>query len=103
MENLERLKVLLGPDLRGLTEQAVGIYLEEAEAYFLDTTNRIETPATAKGLIIDLALFNINKRGSEAEASRSEGGISVNYFENLPTNLLGRLKKYRLLGVVKCK
>lgn len=91
---LEKLKVRL-PDAE---ESLLNQLLEDAEADILDYTNRNILLPKMEGLQRELAIIYYNRLGSEGEASRSEGGISVSY--EMPEGIKNRLKAFRRLKAV---
>lgn len=94
MTQLERLKVRL-PDA---DDALLNQLLEDAENDILDYTNRNVLLPKMEGLQRELAIIYYNRLGSEGEASRSEGGISVSY--EMPEGIKNRLKAFRRLKVV---
>ena len=94
MTQLEKLKVRL-PDAE---ESLLNQFLEDSEADILDYTNRNVLLPKMEGLQRELAIIYYNRLGSEGEASRSEGGISVSY--EMPESIKSRLKSYRRLKAV---
>lgn len=94
MTQLEKLKVRLPEVEDALLNQL----LEDAENDILDYTNRNVLLPKMEGLQRDLAIIYYNRLGSEGEASRSEGGISVSY--EMPQSIKDRLKAYRRLKAV---
>lgn len=97
MTQLEKLKIRLGSDV---DDSLLEILLEEAEAEILDYTNRTELLPKMEGLQRELAIEYYNRQGSEGEASRSEGGVSVSYSTDIPEKIKARLDAYRRLKVV---
>lgn len=97
MTQIEKLKLRLGADVDvGLLE----MFLEDAEGEILDYTNRDILPAKAEALQRELAITYYNRMGSEGEASRSEGGVSVSYVTDIPEKIKARLNVYRRLKAV---
>lgn len=94
MTQLEKLKIKL-PDT---DDKLLTQLLEDAENDILDYTNRNVLLPKMEGLQRDLAIIYYNRLGSEGEASRSEGGISVSY--EMPESIKSRLKSYRRLKAV---
>ncbi|WP_346891206.1 phage head-tail connector protein [Clostridium sp. UBA3887] len=94
MTQLEKLKVRL-PDAE---ENLLNQFLEDAEADILDYTNRNVLLPKMEGLQRELSIIYYNRLGSEGEASRSEGGISVSY--EMPEGIKNRLKAFRRLKAV---
>ena len=65
-----------------------------------DLTGRDIVPERLTDVQVELAIIAYNRRGTEGESSRSEGGISQS-FESLSPLMLARLKNYpRKVGVV---
>lgn len=94
---VEKLKVRLNEEDIALLEQL----LEEAEFEILDYCNRDVLLPRMLGLQRELAIIYYNRLGSEAESSRSEGGITVSYSTDIPENIKRRLNSYRRLKAVK--
>lgn len=65
-----------------------------------DLTGRDAVPERLTDVQVELAIIAYNRRGTEGESSRSEGGISIT-FEDLPPLMRKRLTNYpRKVGVV---
>lgn len=94
---VEKLKVRLNEEDIALLEQL----LEDAEFEILDYCNRDVLLPRMLGLQRELAIIYYNRLGSEAESSRSEGGITVSYRTDIPENIKRRLNSYRRLKAVK--
>ena len=94
---VEKLKVRLNEEDIALLEQL----LEDAEFEILDYCNRDVLLPRMLGLERELAIIYYNRLGSEAESSRSEGGITVSYSTDIPENIKRRLNSYRRLKAVK--
>ncbi|MGN0619200.1 MAG: phage head-tail connector protein [Ruminiclostridium sp.] len=71
----------------------IEILLESAQNAVCDIIGRDILPERLYDVAVELAVIDHNKRGSEGESSRSEGGISRS-FEDLPPRMLERLKNY---------
>lgn len=100
MTQLEKLKIRLG--IRDNSEDdLLNMLLEDAEGEILDYTNRTILPDKAQALQRELAITYYNRMGSEGEASRSEGGVSVSYSIEIPENIKKRLNSLRLLKGVR--
>ena len=94
---IEALAMRLKEDDFLLLEQI----LEDAECEILEYTNRDVLSPRMSGLQRELAIIYYNRRGSEGESSRSEGGISVSYSNDIPENLKRRLNSFRKLKAVR--
>ena len=103
MAQLEKLKIRLGINKEDTSkDDLLNMLLEDAESEILDYTNRDTLPATkAEALQRELAITYYNRMGSEGEASRSEGGVSVSYSIEIPENIKKRLNSLRLLKGVR--
>ena len=96
---LEKLKIRLG--IRDNSEDdLLNMLLEDAEGEILDFCNRDILPDKAQVLQRELAITYYNRIGSEGEASRSEGGVSVSYSADIPENIKSRLLAFRRLKLV---
>lgn len=99
MTQLEKLKLRIGIT-DDTQDDLLNMLLEDSKNEILDFTHRTELLTTMEGLQRELAIVYYNRQGSEGESSRSEGGISVTYSTDIPTNIKDRLKSYRLLKAV---
>lgn len=54
-----------------------------------------------EGLQRELAIIYYNRLKTEGEASRSEGGVSVSYNNDIPENLKRRLNSFKRLKAVR--
>lgn len=92
---LSRLQVVVGTtDDDTLLTQLIYDAAEWVEAY----TSRTSVPQGLLRSVGDLALIAYNRRGTEGDASRSEGGESYS-FETAPRNVYDILNRYRLAKV----
>lgn len=94
---IDKLKARLNEKDTTLLEQL----LEDAEAEILDYCNRDVLLPRMLGLQRELAIIYYNRLGSEGEASRSEGGVSVSYSTDIPENIKRRLTSFRRLKAVR--
>lgn len=99
MAQLEKLKIRLGISDNG-EDDLLNMLLEDAEGEILDFCNRDILPDKAQVLQRELAIIYYNRMGSEGEASRSEGGVSVSYSTEIPENIKSRLLAFRRLKLV---
>ena len=82
--------------LTGETDDELLIRLaQDAEAFVLAYTNRKRLPDRLVRTAGDIALIAYNRRGTEGENSRSEGGESYS-FDNAPKEIFDVLDRYRL-------
>lgn len=93
-EDVEILKALTGYTDESLLE----ILLEDAKETVLSYTNRKNLIPQLRKPMRDLALIAYNRRGTEGEKSRSEGGESYS-FDDAPKQIYDILNRYRLARV----
>lgn len=75
--------------------------LETARDILLDEIGREELPERLVSAQVALAVVIFNREGTEGESSRSAGGISRSYIDDLPAEIRRRLKNYpRKVGVI---
>ncbi|MEG0133501.1 MAG: phage head-tail connector protein [Clostridium sp.] len=99
MTLLEKFKIKIGMKKDDISkDDELNLHLESAENDILDYCNRKALLTRMEGLKLELAVINYNRQGSEGEASRSEGGISITY--EIPPNVQSKLKAYRKLKAV---
>lgn len=72
--------------------------INDAVDFVAAYTRRSEIPAELDRTIGDLAIVAFNRRGTEGEAGRSEGGESYS-FETAPARIYDILRNYRLARV----
>lgn len=92
---IERLKTDLGVD----DNKATGL-IEDAVVLILDYTNQDEMQKSMWLYARRLATISYNRESTEGESSRSEGGISQSFVEDIPLNIQRGLNRYRLGKVV---
>jgi len=96
MTQIEKLKVRIS----GVDDTLLEQLLEDSQEEILDYCNRDVLLTKMEGLQRELAIIYYNRRGSEGESSRSEGGVSVSYSTEIPESIKSRLNAYRRLKVV---
>lgn len=99
MVQLDKIKIRLNIKDASKDELLTQL-IEDAEREILDYCNRKALITQLEGLQRELVVVYFNRLGSEAESSRSEGGISVSYSTEMPQGIKDRLKAYRKLKVV---
>ena len=98
---LNRLLILLGNPPENEVE-TVETCLSMAEDAVLDYIGRDALPKGAESIVIKLAVIYYNRLGNEGENSRSEGGISQSFSNDIPADILRQLKNYpRKVGVIR--
>lgn len=98
---LNRLLLLLGNPHEDERE-TVEVCLSMAEDAVLDYIGRDTLPKGAESIVIKLAVIYYNRLGNEGENSRSEGGISQSFSNDIPADILRQLRNYpRKVGVIR--
>ncbi|MGO3417044.1 MAG: phage head-tail connector protein [Lactococcus cremoris] len=92
---IERLKTDLGVD----DNKATGL-IEDAVILVLDYTNQDKMLDSMWLYARQLATVAFNRENTEGESSRSEGGLSQSFVEDIPLNIQHGLNRYRLGKVV---
>lgn len=99
MTALERFKTLVGIT-NDKQDGVISVLLSDARDAVCDYIGRGDVPDRLVSVQVQLAIIAYNRRGTEGESSRSEGGISQS-FDGLPPEMLARLKSYpRKAGVL---
>lgn len=97
---IRRLLILLGNPPESEVE-TVETCLSMAQDAVLDYIGRDTLPKTAESIVIKLAIIYYNRLGNEGENSRSEGGISQSFSNDIPADILRQLQNYpRKVGVI---
>lgn len=97
---INRLLVLLGNPPECDIE-TVNVCLSMAEDAVLDYIGRDTLPKGAESIVIKLAVIYYNRLGNEGENSRSEGGISQSFSNDIPADIRRQLQNYpRKVGVI---
>ena len=91
MSDLEKLKLLTGESNTAL----LSLLLEDAKEFVLAYTNRTKLVPGLEKVVRDLAVIALNRRGTEGETGRSEGGESYS-FDDAPKHIYDVLNRYRL-------
>lgn len=74
------------------------LLLEQSEQTLLNETRRTILPAALFSCQIDLAVIMYNRLGTEGEAGRSEGGISVTFMD-MPAHIQDIISSQRIARV----
>ena len=102
-EMLNTLRTLLGIEDDG-EDTLLSALLTQAEAEALAITGRETLPDGLHGAVVDLAVMRYNRRGTEGESQRTEGGVTSR-MEALPEDIRRQLRQYTLAraGVKRCE
>ena len=97
---IDRLLVLLGnpPECE---METVNVCLSMATDAVLDYIGRESLPKSAESIVIKLAVIYYNRLGNEGENSRTEGGISQSFSNDIPKDIQRQLWRYpRKVGTI---
>ncbi len=98
---LNKLLILLGNPPESERE-TIETCLDMAQDKVLDVIGRDSLPKGAESIVIQLAIIFYNRLGNEGESSRSEGGISQSFNNDIPADILRQLRNYpRKVGVIR--
>lgn len=89
----------LAEDL-GIDETRATNLIEDAVVLILDYTNQDKMLDSMWLYVRQLATVAFNRENTEGESSRSEGGVSQSFVEDIPLNIQRGLNRYRLGKVV---
>ena len=96
---IEEIKLLLGEAAGNYTEAQIGLALKialaEVEAY-CNRTLDLELELMAE----KIAIIKLNRMNTEGLASQSYSGVSENYIDGYPADILAVLNRKRKIKVV---
>lgn len=84
----------------GIDETRATNLIEDAVILILDYTNQDKMLDSMWLYARQLATITFNRESTEGESSRSEGGVSQFFVEDIPLNIQRGLNRYRLGKVV---
>lgn len=96
---LDKLKLILGitdNSKDGLLALVLDIVIQE----FLDYTNREDLPDGANAVVIQMAVIQYNRIGSQGLASQGYSGVSESYIDGYPANIRKQLNRYRKIKAI---
>lgn len=79
-------------------EVLLSLLLSDAEEFVMAYTNRTKMIPALRKPVRDLVVIAYNRRGTEGESGRSEGGESYS-FDTAPKQIYDVLDRYRLASV----
>lgn len=98
---IQQLRLLLGIYDK---DELLDLLLEQSESFILDYIGRDKLPRRLEDVKVQLAVIAYNKMGAEGSISRAEGGVSQRFSDNIPDEIMNRLKYYpRKAGFLKNK
>ena len=96
---IEEIKLLLGEAANNFTDAQIGLALKIAIAEVEDYCNR-DADATLELLAEKIAVIKLNRINTEGLASQSYSGVSENYIDGYPQEILTVLNRKRKIKIV---
>lgn len=94
---LEILQALIG---RTDKNTILNYLVSQAQTDFKTYCNRDDVPEAAQNIIIQMVVVKYNRLGAEGLASESFSGVSNNYIDGYPANIIAALNNYRKLRLL---
>lgn len=66
-------------------------------AEYINLDEGLDIPVSCVSIVKDLVVIKCNKLGAEGLSSTSNSGVSENYVEDIPKDILRKLRRYRKL------
>lgn len=90
MELKEQVKLLTG----NTNEDLISLILEKAKAEIADYAKQ-DYNTRFDNLAVDIAVIKINRLGSEGLSSQGYSGVTENYLDGYPQDILNRLNNIK--------
>ena len=90
MELKEQVKLLTG----NTNEDLISLILEKAKAEIVDYVKQ-DYNTRFDNLAVDIAVIKINRLGSEGLSSQGYSGVTENYLDGYPQDILNRLNNIK--------
>lgn len=96
---LEELKIMLGDSAANYSEALLSLVLKHSFVEIETYCNR-ELDAALEICALRIAVIKLNRMNTEGLASQSFSGVSENYLENYPADVLAVLNRKRKIKVL---
>lgn len=96
---IEEIKVMLGDAASNYTDAQIGLCLKQALTEVEAYCNRQVDPELEL-MAERIAIIKLNRLNTEGLASQSYSGVSENYIDGYPADILSVLKRKRRIKVV---
>lgn len=96
---IDEIKIMLGDAAANYSEAQIGLALKIAIAEVEDYTHR-ELDYSLQLIAERIAIIKLNRMGTEGLNSLSAGGMSENYINGYPADILATLNAKRKLRVM---
>lgn len=95
----EEIKLMLGEAATNYTDAQISLALKIATAEVEDYCNR-ELDTTLELMAQQIAVIKLNRIGTEGLASQSYSGVSENYLDGYPAEIVATLNRKRKIKVL---
>lgn len=96
---LEELKILLGDSATNYSDALIALVLKQALAEVEAYCNRA-ADAELEMVALKIAIIKLNRMNTEGLASQSYSGVSENYIDGYPAEVLAVLNRKRKIKVI---
>lgn len=96
---VEDIKVMLGDAANNFTDAQIEIALRYAKAEIEAYTNR-KVDTELEMIVARVAIIKLNRTNTEGLISQSMSGISENYIDGYPQDILAVLNRKRKLKII---
>lgn len=97
---IEELKLLLGDAAANYNDELLGLVLKHTISELLAYTNRNTLDYELENIAVRLAVIKLNRINTEGLASQSLSGVSENYIDGYPADILAILNRKRKMKVI---
>lgn len=96
---LEEIKILLGDAADNYTDAQINLHYKMALAQVEEYCKR-EADSTLELIAERIAVINLNKIGADGLINQSFSGVSENYLDGYPADIVATLNRKRKIKVV---
>lgn len=96
---IEELKILLGDSAANYSDALISLVLKQALAEVEAYCNRV-VDAELEMVALKIAIIKLNRMNTEGLASQSYSGVSENYVDGYPADILAVLNRKRKIKVI---
>jgi hypothetical protein len=97
---IEELKIMLGDAASNYTDEQIGLMAKHAIAEVQAYCNRDSLDIELEIVAQRIALIKLNRMNTEGLASQSMSGVSENYIDGYPADILAILNRKRRIKVL---
>ena len=97
---LENIKLMLGDSVSNYTDELINLYYSMAEAEVKAYCNRTALDTELELIAQRIAIIKLNRQNTEGLNSQSMSGISENYLDGYPADIVAILNRKRKIKVM---